>query len=121
MSQTVLHKPYSIMHKTKRNILMQGSNVHSKTQVVAHHYHIFSVSQYFLQIKVRAQTIIYPHIKNDSIFTHNGIQFKFPESILTLTLTRMNTMHELTHRFAHIYQSSFVLAHSRSKTSFQGL
>ncbi|KAG5589975.1 hypothetical protein H5410_040489 [Solanum commersonii] len=38
-----------------------------------------------------------PHTKNDSIFTHNGSQFKVLESNATLTLTKMNTMHDFTH------------------------
>ncbi|KAG5578671.1 hypothetical protein H5410_058805 [Solanum commersonii] len=44
-----------------------------------------------------------PHTKNNSIFTHNGQQFKVPESNATLTLTKMNTMHAFTHRFAYIF------------------
>ncbi|KAG5599997.1 hypothetical protein H5410_031367 [Solanum commersonii] len=46
---------------------------------------------------------------------------KAPESNATLTLTKMNTMHNFTHRFALIFQPTFVSAHSRSKRSFQGL
>ncbi|KAG5580504.1 hypothetical protein H5410_051131 [Solanum commersonii] len=36
-----------------------------------------------------------PQIRNDSIFTHNGLQFKVPESNAIITLTKMNTMHTL--------------------------
>ncbi|KAG5631517.1 hypothetical protein H5410_003234, partial [Solanum commersonii] len=42
-------------------------------------------------------------------------QFKALESDATLTLTKKNIMHAFTHRFAYIFQSTFVLAHSRSK------
>ncbi|KAG5580039.1 hypothetical protein H5410_050666 [Solanum commersonii] len=49
-----------------------------------------------------------PHTRSDSIFIHNVLQFKSWESNATLTLTKMNTMHIFTHRFAHIFQSTFV-------------
>ena len=62
-----------------------------------------------------------PHTKNNSIFTYNGSQYKDPESNETLTLTKMNTMHDFTHRFSCIFQSTLTSAHSRSKRSFQGL
>ncbi|KAG5569048.1 hypothetical protein H5410_058814, partial [Solanum commersonii] len=56
-----------------------------------------------------------PHTKNDSIFTHNDSQFKALESNATLTLTNMNTIHDFTLRYAIIFQSTIVSAHSRSK------
>ncbi|KAG5585675.1 hypothetical protein H5410_046109 [Solanum commersonii] len=40
------------------------------------------------------------------------------KSNATLTLTRMNTIHNFTHRFARIFQSTFVSTHSISKRSF---
>ncbi|KAG5629999.1 hypothetical protein H5410_001716 [Solanum commersonii] len=49
-----------------------------------------------------------PYSNNDSLF-------KASKSDATLTLTKMNTMHAFSHRFARIFQSTFVLAHSRSK------
>ncbi len=55
MSQIVLHKTQSWMHTTRLNLLMQGSIVHSKIQVVTHHYQRFSSSQYLLQMQVQAQ------------------------------------------------------------------
>ncbi|KAG5584870.1 hypothetical protein H5410_045304, partial [Solanum commersonii] len=62
-----------------------------------------------------------PHIRNDSIFTHNGLQFKDSESNVMLTLTKMNMRHTFTHRFACICRSTFVSSHSRSQRSFQDL
>ncbi|KAG5577369.1 hypothetical protein H5410_057503 [Solanum commersonii] len=59
------------------------------------------------------------HTKNDSIFTHNGSQIKAPESKSTLTLKKMNTMHDFTQKSALIFQSTFLSAHSRSNRSFQ--
>ncbi|KAG5582322.1 hypothetical protein H5410_052949 [Solanum commersonii] len=43
------------------------------------------------------------------------------ESYATLTLTKMKIMHAFTHRFTRFFQSTFVLAFSRSKRSFQGV
>ena len=40
-------------------------------------------------------------------------QFIVPKSHTTLTLTKMNTMHDFTHRFALIFQPTIVSAHSR--------
>ena len=54
-----------------------------------------------------------PQIKKDFMFTHNGSQFKVPESISLLKFTKTSIMHELTHRFARLFQSTFVSAHSR--------
>ncbi|KAG5570805.1 hypothetical protein H5410_060571 [Solanum commersonii] len=59
-----------------------------------------------------------PHTRNDSIFTHNGLQFKALKSNATLTLTKMNIMHDFTNRFAHIFQSTLASANSRSQKSF---
>ncbi|KAG5628685.1 hypothetical protein H5410_000402 [Solanum commersonii] len=42
-------------------------------------------------------------------------QFRALESNATLTLTKMNTMHDFTQRYARIFQSTLVAAHSRSK------
>ena len=70
-----------------------------------------------------SSTIVFkcPHTKNDSIFTQKVSQFKALESDATLTLTKKNIMHNFTHGVARIFQSRFILAHSRSKRSFQGL
>jgi len=54
------------------------------------------------------KVIKFPHTKNDSIFTHMIQQFKVLESNGTLTLTKMNTMHEFTHRLALIFQPTIV-------------
>ncbi|KAG5599833.1 hypothetical protein H5410_031203 [Solanum commersonii] len=48
-------------------------------------------------------------------YSHNGLQFNASKSDTMLTLTKMNTMYAFTHRFARIFQSTFVSAHSRSK------
>ena len=69
---------------------------------------------------ISTTVIKYPHIKNDSIFTHNDSQFKVLESISTLILTKINIMHILTRRFVLIFQSTFISAHSETKRSFQG-
>ena len=53
--QIVLQKTKSLMHTTRLNLLMQGSIVYSKIQVVTHHYQRFSSSQYFLLMQVQAQ------------------------------------------------------------------
>ncbi|KAG5611188.1 hypothetical protein H5410_022469 [Solanum commersonii] len=65
----------SIMNAHIRlNLLMRRSNVHSKFQIVTHHYQRISSSPYLLQMQVQAQLKCSncPHTKNDSIFTHNG-------------------------------------------------
>ena len=47
---------YSIMTAKKKNQLsMQGSNMHSKTQVLTHHYQRFSSAQYLIQMQVQVQ------------------------------------------------------------------
>ncbi|KAG5590342.1 hypothetical protein H5410_040856 [Solanum commersonii] len=43
------------MYTTRLNLLMQGSIVYLKTQVVTHHDQRFSSSLYLLQMQVRAQ------------------------------------------------------------------
>ncbi|KAG5575595.1 hypothetical protein H5410_055729 [Solanum commersonii] len=43
------------MHTTRLNLLMQGSIVYSKIQIVTHHYQRFSCSQYSLLVQVQAQ------------------------------------------------------------------
>ncbi|KAG5615612.1 hypothetical protein H5410_015436 [Solanum commersonii] len=37
-------------------------------------------------------------------YSHNGSQFKAPESDTTLTLIKKNTMHDFSHRFTRIFQ-----------------
>ena len=64
------------------------------------------------------KVIKWSHIKNDSIFTHNGMQYKTSKSISMITVIKMNTIHELTHRFARIFKSTIISVHSRSKSSF---
>ncbi|KAG5612057.1 hypothetical protein H5410_023338 [Solanum commersonii] len=44
-------------------------------------------------------------------YSHNGSQFKASESNATPTFTKMNTMHNFTHKFARIIQSTLALAH----------
>ncbi|KAG5595503.1 hypothetical protein H5410_036735 [Solanum commersonii] len=56
-----------------------------------------------------------PHTRNESIFTHNGLQYKASESNAMKTFKKMNTMHTLTHRFARIFQSTLASAQSRSR------
>ncbi|KAG5609634.1 hypothetical protein H5410_020915 [Solanum commersonii] len=49
----ILQLNHECTHKTE--LLMQGSIVYSKTQVVTNHYQRFSGSQYWLQMQVQAQ------------------------------------------------------------------
>ncbi|KAG5585128.1 hypothetical protein H5410_045562 [Solanum commersonii] len=99
---------------------MQRSNVHSKIQVATHQYQRTSCSQYLLQIQVQAQPKCSIALTQGLIpYSHNGSQFKASELDATLTLKKKNTLHNFTHRFARIFQSAFVLAHSLSKRSFQ--
>ncbi|KAG5580414.1 hypothetical protein H5410_051041 [Solanum commersonii] len=56
-----------------------------------------------------------PQIKNDSTFIQNGSQFKALKSNAMLTLTKINTKHDSTHRFARIFQSTLASTHSRLK------
>ncbi|KAG5615190.1 hypothetical protein H5410_015014 [Solanum commersonii] len=87
---------------------MQGSIVHSKTQVVTHHYQRFSSSQYLLQMQVQAQQR-YSNVLTERMipYSHTMVQSLIaPESQSTLTLTKMNTMHDSTHRFTRIFQST---------------
>ncbi|KAG5606140.1 hypothetical protein H5410_027632 [Solanum commersonii] len=51
VSQIVLHKTKSSMHTTRLSLLMEGSIVYSKIQVVTHHYQKFSCSQYLLLVQ----------------------------------------------------------------------
>ncbi|KAG5609696.1 hypothetical protein H5410_020977 [Solanum commersonii] len=49
-------------------------------------------------------------------YSHTMVQsFKALESRSTLTLTKINTIHDFTYKFALIFQSTFASAHSRSK------
>ncbi|KAG5594879.1 hypothetical protein H5410_036111 [Solanum commersonii] len=43
------------MHTTRLNLLMQGSIVYSKIQIVTHHHQRFLFSQYLLLVQVQAQ------------------------------------------------------------------
>ncbi|KAG5632433.1 hypothetical protein H5410_004150 [Solanum commersonii] len=79
------------MHTTRLNLLMQGSIVYSKIEIVTHHHQRFSCSQYLLLVQ---------------------------ESDTTITLKKRNIMHVFTHRFALIFQLTFDQAYSRSKRSF---
>ena len=94
-----------------------------KDSSCAHNYQRCSSSQYLLQMQVQAQQRYSNALTQRMIpYSHTMVQqFKVPESNATLTLTKMNIMHAFTHRFARIFQSTFVSAHSRSKRSFQGL
>ncbi|KAG5575810.1 hypothetical protein H5410_055944 [Solanum commersonii] len=58
-----------------------------------------------------------PHTKNDSIFTQSS-PFKSSKSEAMLTLTKKSIMHNFTHRFSHIFQSTLASAHSRLKRYF---
>ncbi|KAG5571483.1 hypothetical protein H5410_061249 [Solanum commersonii] len=63
----------SIMNGHRRlNLLMQGSIVYSKSQVVTHHYQKISSSIYFLHMEVQAQQRYSNALtqKNYSIITH---------------------------------------------------
>ena len=102
---------------------MQGSILYSYIQVVTQHYQRFPCSQYLLLVQVQAQQIVSkcPHIKNDSTITRTGYSIQEQQSDATLTLKNRNKMRVFTHRFALTFQSTFDLAYSRSKRSFQGL
>ena len=109
------------MHTTRLNLLIQGSFVHSHIQVVAHHYQRISSSQYLCQMKVQSQqrysnALTQRRIPHSHITVH---QFKYPESIVMLTLTKMKTIHDFTHGFAYIFQSTLVSTHSISKMIFK--
>ena len=92
VSQTVLHKTQSWMHTTRLNLLMQGSIVYSKIQVVTHHYQRFSCSQYLPQMQVQAQQRYSNALTTKMIAYSHAIlqQFIVLESHTTLTLTKMN-------------------------------
>ena len=58
-----------------------------------------------------------PHTKMIP-YSHTMVQqFIAPESQSTLTLKKINAMHDFTHRFARIFQLTFVLTFSRSQRS----
>ncbi|KAG5619700.1 hypothetical protein H5410_004918 [Solanum commersonii] len=61
-----------------------------------------------------------PHNKDDSIFTHNSSTIYSSRITYNSHIHKDEHMHDFTHRFALIFQSTFVSAHSRSKSSFQG-
>ncbi|KAG5586056.1 hypothetical protein H5410_046490, partial [Solanum commersonii] len=79
---------------------MQGSIVHSKFQVVTHHYQRISSS---------TKEIKCSHTNNDSIIKINAHTHKDKHN------------HDFTHRFALIFQLTFSSAHLRSKRSFPRL
>ncbi|KAG5586284.1 hypothetical protein H5410_046718 [Solanum commersonii] len=63
----------------------------------------------------------YPHNKDALIFTHNSSTI-YSSGIKYNSHTHKDEhMHDFTHRFALIFQSTLVSAHSRSERSFQGL
>ncbi|KAG5580254.1 hypothetical protein H5410_050881 [Solanum commersonii] len=45
------------MYQTRLNLLMQGSNVHSKFQVVSYHYQRISSSQYLLLMQTMVHSL----------------------------------------------------------------
>ncbi|KAG5620855.1 hypothetical protein H5410_006073 [Solanum commersonii] len=108
------------MNAHNKTDFIQRSIVHSKIQVVTHHYRRISCSQYLLQVQVQAQPKCSNALTQRMIpYSHNGSQFKVSESNAALTLTKMSTMHNFTYRFAHIFQSTFASTHSRSQRSFK--
>uniref|UniRef100_M1DG64 Uncharacterized protein n=1 Tax=Solanum tuberosum TaxID=4113 RepID=M1DG64_SOLTU len=61
----------------------------------------------------------FPHNKDDSIFTHNSSTI-YSSRITSDSHTHKDEhMHDFTHRFALIFQSTLDSAHSRSKRSFK--
>ena len=62
-----------------------------------------------------------PHNKDDSIFTHNSSKIYSSGITYNSHTHKDEHMHDFTHRFALIFQSTIVSAHSRSKKYFQGL
>ncbi|KAG5631842.1 hypothetical protein H5410_003559, partial [Solanum commersonii] len=72
------------MHTTRLNLLMQGSIVYSKIQIVTHHHQRFSCSQYLLLVQVQAQQkylialaqrmIPYSHTDMSQVKIRNQIQ-----------------------------------------------
>lgn len=53
------------------------------------------------------------------IFTYKGLIIWRSGSDATLTLKTKNIVHAFTNRFACIFESTFVLSHSRSQRSFR--
>ncbi|KAG5584837.1 hypothetical protein H5410_045271 [Solanum commersonii] len=101
VSNSATQDPIMSVH-TRLNLLMQGSIIYLKTQVVTHHYQRFSRSQYLLQMQVQAQLRYSNALTQRMIlYSHTMVQlFKAPKSNATLTLTKKNTMQAFTHRFA---------------------
>ncbi|KAG5594662.1 hypothetical protein H5410_035894 [Solanum commersonii] len=64
---------FNIVCYTRLSLLMQGSIVYPKAEVVTHHHQRFSSLQYLLQMQVEAQQKYSDHTKDDSIFTHKGL------------------------------------------------
>ncbi|KAG5610342.1 hypothetical protein H5410_021623 [Solanum commersonii] len=107
--RAVLHKTQSWMHTTRLNLLMQESNVH------------FKDSNCDSPISTNLMlTILASNASSSSTIVSKCSHTNF-ELDATLTLTKKNIMHAFTHRFARIFQSTFVLVHSRLKRSYQGL
>ncbi|KAG5571402.1 hypothetical protein H5410_061168 [Solanum commersonii] len=79
---------------TRLNLLMRRSNVHSKFQVVTHHYRRISSSLYLLRMKVQTQQRKSNALTQRMIpYSHTMVkQFKVSESNTTLTLTKKNTI-----------------------------
>ncbi|KAG5571874.1 hypothetical protein H5410_061640, partial [Solanum commersonii] len=84
----------SIMNAHSRfNLLMRRSNVHSKFQVVTHHYQRISSSQYLLQMQVQAQPKCSNALTKRMIpYSHKGSQFKASKSNEMLTLLKRRTL-----------------------------
>ncbi|KAG5581769.1 hypothetical protein H5410_052396 [Solanum commersonii] len=77
------------MYTTRLTLLMQRSIVHSKIQVVTHHYQRISCSQYLLKMQVQAQQKCSNALTQRKIpYSHNGSQFKVLDSNAMLTLTQ---------------------------------
>ncbi|KAG5615314.1 hypothetical protein H5410_015138 [Solanum commersonii] len=62
----------------------------------------------------------YPNaLTKERFHIHLMVQsFKVSKSRSTLTLTKIKAMHDFTHRFALIFQSTFASAHSKSKRAY---
>ncbi|KAG5585177.1 hypothetical protein H5410_045611, partial [Solanum commersonii] len=115
--------PFRAQHtRIKGNLQADRRFVPScQIHVVTRHYQRFSSSQYLLQMQAQAQQKYSNSLTQRMIpYSHTKVSsFKALESNATLTLKKKNTMHAFTHKFARIFQSTFVSAHSRSKRSFK--
>ncbi|KAG5590897.1 hypothetical protein H5410_041411, partial [Solanum commersonii] len=108
----------SLLHDTNSSSVIQKGVLNSSTQdsiIYAHNKTQFTYAKIHCALKNSSSDS--PILENLmlTILASNASSSSTKESDATLTLTKMKTMHAFTHRFARIFQLTFVSVFSRSK------